>query len=146
MNLLDIIRQNRATADERNETNEQTPGREGLNSSHSFISCPQANARPEAERCLEWLTRFIRGRYPKLADVKAAAFGAGLSVDAIDAGLNSAGIVCYKTFPRRYTGEVEHVRTVDDWPDDPPFNNRKRFDEGREPCRSATKIGPKSSG
>lgn len=78
----------------------------------------------EADRCLAWLIRFVRGRYPRLADVWAAAGGAGFAPAAIEAGLRHSNLIVYRAFPRRHVGEVEHVRTADDRPDDPPLRNR----------------------
>ena len=72
----------------------------------------------------EWVANIEDDLAGKLADVRTAATVAGFSADAIEAGLNSPDIVMYKAFRRRYVGEVEHVRTVDDWPDDPPLNGR----------------------
>lgn len=120
MNLLDIIREHRHAKHEGDEVNEQRED-SSLISSNASAELP---LRSQAERYQYWLTRFIRGRYPKLADVRAAALIAGFSPDTIEAGLNSNEFVKYKAFRRRYVGEVEHVRTVDDWPDDSPLNGR----------------------
>jgi len=76
------------------------------------------------ERCAAWLTQQIRGRYPRLADVKAAAAAAGFSPVIVIAALGGPKFVTYRSFPRRHVGEVERVRTVDDWPDDPPRAGR----------------------
>jgi len=69
------------------------------------------------------LARFARWRYPRLADVRAAAAAAGFAPDAVTAALGGPEFVTYRSFRRR-AGEVERVRTVDDWPDDPPLSGR----------------------
>lgn len=128
MNLLDLVRRHRQESAGRNgEQSEQSEGTrpaEGDNSLPSLSSPARTAARPEAERCAEWLLRYVRGRYPKLSDVRAAAATAGFSAAAVGVGLRSADLVVYRSFPRRHIGEVEHVRTVDDWPDDPPVAGR----------------------
>jgi hypothetical protein len=54
--------------------------------------------------------------------VRAGAATAGFSVAAVEAGLQNLDLVVYRAFPRRNARDVEHVRTVDDWPDDPPLD------------------------
>jgi hypothetical protein len=124
MSLLDLIHKHRAGGREVSEEREESLPAGRVNSLYSHSSLTPAAPRTETERCTEWLLRYVRGRYPKLADVKAAAAGAGFSAETLETALSSADLVTYKSFPRRNAPETERVRTVDDWPDDPPMRCR----------------------
>ena len=92
----------------------------------ALLSMPQeiVPAPSPLIRCTAWLERYIKGRYPPLAEVESAAATAGFAAAEVGAALAGPTFVLYKALPRRYVGEVEKVRTIDDWPDDPPLNNR----------------------
>ncbi len=126
MNLLDLIHRHRrdASTGEGSEQSEESPARTGDCSLVSLSSQPAAPVQTEAERCLAWLILYIRGRYPRLADVRAAAAVAGFIRPVVEVALGHPDLVVYRTFPRRNVPQVERVRTVDDWPDDPPLAGR----------------------
>ena len=69
-----------------------------------------SNDRAEAER-LKLLPRAEQRQIVEL-------------IRSVAAALAGPEFVTYRLFPRRRAGEVEHVRTADDWPDDPPINGR----------------------
>ena len=54
----------------------------------------------------------------------AAAATAGFPAEDVEAALSTSAFVIYTAFPQRRGGDVIKVRTIDDWPDDPPLNNR----------------------
>lgn len=126
MNLLDLIHQHRREAVTREESELSEGSRPGSgDSSLSSLDSPlPAPTITDADRCAAWLVRFVHGRYPRLTDVRAAAATAGFSVAAVEAGLQNPDLVVYRAFPRRNALDVERVRTVDDWPDDPPLAKR----------------------
>ena len=135
MNLLDIVRQHRALAvsipampaceeSEKSELTHPARGGDGLNSLSSLPSRDVPVTISSLDRCRVWLERYIKGRYPPLAEVKSAAATAGFAAADVAAALVGPTFVLYKAFPRRYVGEVEKIRTIDDWPDDPPLNNQ----------------------
>jgi len=126
VNLLELIHRHQIDrpAGERSEEGEGSPSGQGVRSLVSLPSQPPAPVQTDAERCLTWLTRYVRGRYPRLADVRAAARAAGFGAATLDGAIRQADFVVYRTFPRRNAPEIERIRSVDDWPDDPPLAAR----------------------
>jgi hypothetical protein len=121
--LLDLIHRHQRgqSSREESEVSEESHAGKGDSSLISLSSQPSALSPTEADRCATWLYRYIRGRYPKLADVRATAATAGFSAAIVEVGLQGPDLMLYRAFPRRNAHAVERVRTVDDWPDDPPL-------------------------
>jgi hypothetical protein len=126
VNLLGLLHRHQR-ASSAGEESEQSAGSPPGSRDCSLVSLPSQAPTPvqtEGERCLTWLIRNVRGRYPRLVDVRAAATAAGFSRAVVETALAHADVIIYRTFPRRNAPEVERVRTVDDWPDDPPLAAR----------------------
>jgi hypothetical protein len=126
VNLLDLIRRHHEVgrAGEESEQSEGSLTGQGDSSLVSLSSQPPAAVPTESERCLAWVFRYVRGRYLRLADVQSAACTAGFRRTDVEAALRHRDVIVYRSFPRRNAPEVERVRTVDNWPDDPPLAAR----------------------
>lgn len=124
VDLLDLIHRHRQEPPAREGSEQSEESHAGRRDSSLSSLTSQPGPLTEADRCAAWLVRFVRGRYPRLVDVRAAAGTAGYSPAAVEAGLRSPDLVVYRAFPRWKALDVERVRTVDDWPDDPPLSSR----------------------
>jgi hypothetical protein len=127
MSILGIIERHQKTASSpcvKSVNSSISPPEDPFSRLKSFSrKCAGEVCQEEAKAILTWLEKYIRGHYPLLAVVKKAAMEAGFAEEDVAETLKSYRFVTYKTFPYR-NGEREHIRHIDDWPDDPCLRGR----------------------